>query len=103
MPVCKDKYYIRVRIERLPEGVWLATSEDLPGLVVEAPTHDEAIEEAHAVAQKIIESYCEHGDPLPPETRKRVSVPRHSTIAEGTLRAILREAGITPQQFLESH
>jgi len=32
---------------------------------------------------------------------KRISVPHHSkAIAEGTLRAILREAGITPEQFL---
>jgi predicted RNase H-like HicB family nuclease len=47
--------------------MWLATSEDLPGLVVEAPTRAEVIEAAHNVAQKLIESYCEHGDPLPRE------------------------------------
>lgn len=36
-----------------------------------------------------------------PVTRKRISIPHHSRdIAEGTLRKILREAGITPEQFL---
>jgi len=68
---CKDKYSIRVRIEHLPEGVWLATSEDFPGLVVEAPTREEVIDEVPVVAQKLIESYCEHGDPLPRELLSR--------------------------------
>jgi len=53
---------IRVHIEHLPENVWLATSKDLPGLVVEAPTRDEVLAETPIVAQKLIESYYEHGD-----------------------------------------
>ena len=35
---------IRLHIERLPEGVYLATSDDVQGLVTEAPTLGEAIE-----------------------------------------------------------
>lgn len=35
---------IRLHIEKLPEGVYLATSEDVQGLVVEAATASEAIE-----------------------------------------------------------
>ena len=73
MSECHDKYSIRVRIEHLPEGVWLATSEDFPGLVVEAPTREEVIEEVPIVAQKLIESYCEHGAPLPPELVARAT------------------------------
>lgn len=65
MDPCEDRYLLRVRIEHLPEDVWLATSNDLPGLVVEAPTRDELIAIAPAVAQTLIESYCAHGDPLP--------------------------------------
>lgn len=71
MSACEDKYSIRVKIEHLPEGVWLLTSEDFPGLVVESDTHDGVIEEARLVAQKLIESYCEHGDPLPPQLLAR--------------------------------
>jgi len=70
MSGCKDRYQIRVQIEQLPEGVFLATSKDLPGLVVEMPTREEVLEEAAIVAHKIIESYCVHGDPLPPEPVK---------------------------------
>jgi predicted RNase H-like HicB family nuclease len=73
MSACEDKYSIRVRIEHLPDGVWLATSEDFPGLVVEAPTRDEVIAEVPIVAQKLIESYCERGDPLPPELVARAT------------------------------
>lgn len=33
--------------------------------------------------------------------RRRVTIPRHpGDLAEGTLRAVLREAGISPEEFL---
>jgi predicted RNase H-like HicB family nuclease len=35
---------ITVVVRRLPEGVWLATSDDLPGLIVETDTREEAID-----------------------------------------------------------
>ncbi len=71
MSECQDKYMIRVLIGELNAGVWLATSEDLPVLVAEAPTREEALEAAQEIAQKLIESYCEHGDPLPRELLAR--------------------------------
>lgn len=71
MDACEDKYLIRAVFGELHEGVWLLTSPDLPGLVVEAPTREEVLAEAPIVAQKLIESYCEHGDPLPPELLAR--------------------------------
>ena len=37
-----------------------------------------------------------------PQTRTRTTVPHHpGDLPEGTLRAILRQAGLTVQQFLE--
>lgn len=38
-----------------------------------------------------------------PETRKRTVVPNHpgKEIPKGTLRAILREAGISPKEFIK--
>lgn len=68
-----DKYLVRVRIERLPEGVWLATSDDLPGLVVEAPTRKELIDTVPKVAHELIMSYFEHGDTPPPELQRRAA------------------------------
>ena len=38
-----------------------------------------------------------------PETGRKVTIPHHSRdIAEGTLRAILREAGINVNEFLQA-
>jgi predicted RNase H-like HicB family nuclease len=56
---------IRLRLERLPEGVYLATSDDLPGLLAQGRTIAETIQIAQDVARKLVESYIEHGDPLP--------------------------------------
>ena len=39
------EYRYRIEIRRDSDaGVWVATSEDLPGLVVESATHEEAID-----------------------------------------------------------
>ncbi len=56
---------MKLHIESLDEGGYVATSPDLPGLVVQGRTMSETIEIAHDVARKLIESYQEHGDPLP--------------------------------------
>jgi len=32
---------------------------------------------------------------------RRLTVPRHSELAKGTLRAIIREAGLTVEEFLK--
>ncbi len=61
------EYLISIKIEKLDEGAYLATSDVLPGLVAEGRTIAETMEIAQDVARKIIESYIEHGDPLPPE------------------------------------
>ncbi len=57
---------ISITIKTLPEGVYLATSEDLPGLVVQGRTLAETLEFAQDVAAKLVESYVEHGEALPP-------------------------------------
>jgi len=47
---------IRIQIEELPEGGFLATSNELPGLVAQGRTVSEALEIARDVARKIIEA-----------------------------------------------
>lgn len=54
-----------VEIEPLEEGGYLATSTDLPGLVAQGRTVAETMEIAQDVARRLLESYREHGDPLP--------------------------------------
>lgn len=57
---------IRLHIEKLAGGGFLATSPDVPGLVAEGRSVAEAAEIAQSLARKIAESCVEHGDPLPP-------------------------------------
>ncbi len=57
---------LAVHIEALPEGGFLATSDGLPGLVAQGRTVAETLEIAQDVARKLVGSYREHGDPLPP-------------------------------------
>ena len=47
---------INLHIEKLPEGVYLATSDDVPGLVAQGRTVSETIEIARDVARKLIEA-----------------------------------------------
>lgn len=44
-----------VKVQRLPEGVYLATSDDLPGLIVETETRDEIPDEVREVAGALLE------------------------------------------------
>jgi len=56
---------LALHLEALPSG-FLATSEELPGLIAQGRTVAETLEIAQDVARKLIESYGEHGDELPP-------------------------------------
>ncbi|MDP1696939.1 MAG: hypothetical protein Q8L45_04000 [Xanthomonadaceae bacterium] len=45
---------VNLHIERLTEGVYLATSEEVPGLVAQGRTVTETLEIARDVARKLI-------------------------------------------------
>jgi predicted RNase H-like HicB family nuclease len=62
---------VSINLEKLPEGGYLAISEELPGLVAQGRTIAETLEIAQDVARKLIESYRDHGDELPPALRSR--------------------------------
>jgi predicted RNase H-like HicB family nuclease len=48
-----------IHIEKLPEGVYLATSEDIPGLIAQGRTITETLEIARDVAKKLLEAQTE--------------------------------------------
>jgi predicted RNase H-like HicB family nuclease len=48
-----------LHIEKLPEGIYLATSEDIPGLVAQGRTITETVEIARDVAKKLLEAQAE--------------------------------------------
>jgi len=47
---------IKIHIEKLPEGLYLATSEDVQGLVAQGRTITETLEIARDVAKKLLEA-----------------------------------------------
>lgn len=53
------EHIVKLHIERLPEGVYLATSDDLPGLVAQGRTVSETLEIARDVARKLLEAHAE--------------------------------------------
>jgi len=56
------EWLVQMRVERLPEGCYLATSDDIPGLVAQGRTVTEALEIARDVAKKLHEAQIERGD-----------------------------------------
>ena len=46
---------VTLHIEKLPEGLYLATSDDIQGLVAQGRTIQETVEIARDVAKKLIE------------------------------------------------
>jgi predicted RNase H-like HicB family nuclease len=57
--------HVTIRVKQLPEGVFLATSNDVPGLTVECETRDEIIATAPEIALELLE--IEAGRPLKPQ------------------------------------
>ena len=47
---------VNLHIEKLPEGVYLATSDDVPGLVAQGRTITETLEIARDVTRKLMEA-----------------------------------------------
>lgn len=54
-------YRITLEIEHLPEGPYLGTSPDLPGLIVQANTAEEIIRLTPDIAHDLIEVMQESG------------------------------------------
>lgn len=50
------EHMIHLHIEKLPEGMYLATSDEVQGLVAQGRTIQETIEIARDVAKKLLEA-----------------------------------------------
>jgi predicted RNase H-like HicB family nuclease len=62
------EHMIQLHIEKLPEGLYLATSDDVQGLIVQGRTIQETIEIARDVAKKLIEAQAGASVPSTPES-----------------------------------
>ncbi len=60
------EHVIQLHIEKLPEGLYLATSDEVQGLIAQGRTIQETIEIARDVAKRLLESQSDSGStPLP--------------------------------------
>lgn len=67
--------YLRVNVMRDSESsVFIAVSPDLEGLVVEAATMDELVEETREVIDMLLDEYLSSGNHAEPEFRLRGGV-----------------------------
>ncbi|NDY97111.1 type II toxin-antitoxin system HicB family antitoxin [Wenzhouxiangella limi] len=67
---------INLHIEKLPEGFYLATSDDLPGLVAQGRTIQETLEIARDVGKKLLEAREERaGAPILPVIADKFDYP----------------------------
>ena len=94
---------INLHIQRLPEGYYLATSDNIQGLVAQGRTITETLEIARDVAKKLLEAQAtgSHEIWYNEKTNKFTTIPNHpGDMPEGTLRAILNQADVNIEAFL---
>ena len=79
-----SEFVIALTVEPLAEGGFLATSPAWDELLAQGRTIAETLEIAQDVARKLIESYHEHGEPLPdglePQRDTGVTLTVHITV-----------------------
>lgn len=54
--------FITVHVERLPDGLYLVTSDELQGLLSQGTSVSEALDSARGVANKLIEAKLERNE-----------------------------------------
>jgi len=69
------EHVIQLHIEKLPEGVYLATSDAVQGLDAQDRTIQETIEIARDVAKKLIEAQSDGSASLLPLAREMFDYP----------------------------
>ena len=69
------EHVIQLHIEKLPEGVYLGTSDDVQGLVAQGRTIQETIEIARDVAKKLLEAQTGNAIANLPEVRESFDYP----------------------------
>ena len=76
-------YGLKLHVERLEDGGdyhYLATSPDLPGLLVAGDSPEECIAMAPQVASALLTSMLEAGDPLPAHLQEMKGLPFQSSV-----------------------
>ena len=96
-----------ITLDRDEDGLWIAECPAIPGCISQGETKDEATVNIHEAILGCLEVRAELGMALNVETRlievavASLSVPDHKELAKGTLRGLLRSAGMTAEKFID--
>ena len=69
------EHVIQIHIEKLPEGMYLATSTELQGLIAQGRTVQETVEIARDVARKLLEARSSNNAPILPSIADQMDIP----------------------------
>lgn len=83
---------LKLRLEPLEEGGFVATSPDLPGLVAQGKTQAETVEIAQDVARGITELHIEKNLPLPSAIQSALKSPKRVSQVRVPVGVVLQEA-----------
>jgi predicted RNase H-like HicB family nuclease len=100
-----------VTLEQAEDGWIVAECPALPGCVSQGKTEKEALENVReaitawlwAEDQKAVAALAKDEGELPFLVRANLSVPQHKELSVGTLRSLIRSAGMTVEEFLALH
>jgi predicted RNase H-like HicB family nuclease len=56
---------LKIEVEKEDDGRWLAEAPELPGVLTYAPSRQEAIDRAQALALRVLADRLDHGEPVP--------------------------------------
>jgi predicted RNase H-like HicB family nuclease len=82
------EHIVNLHIETLPQGVYLATSDEVQGLVAQGRTIAETIEIARDIAKKLIEAQGEDAARAALSPRKKNSTIRCCLRSDGQARRL---------------
>jgi predicted RNA binding protein YcfA (HicA-like mRNA interferase family) len=98
----------RVIIEQDEDGIFVANCPTLPGCISQGKTRAEAQpisrRPSKVISKALVSTMNQRGSHIilrqqnPPH--RRLTIPDHKEIARGTLKSILREAGLTTEELL---
>ena len=86
----------RIIVEQDEDGMYVAQCATLPGCISQGKKRSEALKNMKDAMEGYIASLKKHNEPF-----RRLTVPNHAEIAKGTLLAIVKQAGLTREEFFE--
>jgi antitoxin HicB len=98
-----NRFQYPVLLTHADEGGYVVTCRDLPELVTQGESIDDALEQAADAMDEVFATYLTEGLDLPPPSKARrrehLVAPRAETVAKAALYVAMRQAGISKVQL----